>query len=192
MHYGEVIGIVLGVIGTISSIWFLHERLFPPKRLSWRVAKDAAENIANKMLLEGFSPTVIVGIGRGGAIMGAMISGCLGHKPLIVIDRKYDWTKGRRMDDMILRLEFHPSLVKKVLLVAGEVHTGNTMRLYYDYFKDHKAKSIKRAVLYNQLGGTEPIEYIGWEGTRDLQLPWMFSKNYIRDSRSEEDAKPNA
>lgn len=87
------------------------------------------------MVRDSFLPTLIVGIGRGGTIMGAMISGCLGHRPLVVIDRKYVWVEGRRNDDLLLRLQFPPELLEKVLLVASETHTGNTMRLYYNYFR---------------------------------------------------------
>lgn len=102
------------------------------------------------MGVDGFSPTLIVGIGRGGAIMGAMISGCLGHRPLVVIDRKYVWREGRRIDDMILRLHFPSNFLDKVLLVAGEAHTGSTMRLYHSYFTEIGAKMIRRDAFYAQ------------------------------------------
>lgn len=185
----EIIGLVLGFVGALSSFWYIYEKLVPIRRLSWRSAQKASLNITSKMLRDGFSPTLIVGIGRGGAIMGAMVSGCLGHRPLIVIDRKYVWLEGRRIEDMLLRLRFPPELLEKVLLVAGETHTGNTMRLYYNYFSEIGAKEIRRATFYLQEGCTEPIEYVGLKHSKNLLMPWMFSKQYVREDRSEEEAK---
>ena len=121
--------------------------------------------------------------------MGALISGALGHRPLIVIDRKYQWKDGRRLDDMVQRLEINFGL-EAVLLVAGEVHTGNTMRLYYEYFNKLGAKEIRRATLFYERGSTEPVEYKGMlSSNKTLRLPWMRPRCYRRDSTSEEEAK---
>jgi len=183
-----LIGLVLSIVGGLSSVWYIYEKLVPIRRLSWRSTQKAALKITSEMVRDGFLPTLIVGIGRGGAIMGAMISGSLGHRPLVVIDRKYDWVEGRRNDDLLLRLQFPPELLEKVLLVAGETHTGNTMRLYYNYFREIGAKEIRRATFYLQKGCTEPIEYVGLKHSKDFLMPWMFSKQYIREDRSAEEA----
>lgn len=120
--------------------------------------------------------------------MGSLVSGCLGHRPLLVIDRKYMWMDGRRIDDMVLHIQVPPPLIEKVLLVAGEAHSGNTMRLYYNSFLQMGAKEIRRTAFYVQKGCTEPIEYIGLKKDKDFRMPWMFTKDYIRDSRSKEEA----
>ncbi|MBI4744574.1 MAG: histidine phosphatase family protein [Actinobacteria bacterium] len=185
----EITGLVLGLIGAIASAWFLYDRVFPVRRLSWRSAQKAAVCISERMRQGAYDPTLIVGIGRGGAIVGALISGCLGHRPLLVIDRKYMWMDGRRTDDMVLHLQLPPGLIEKVLLVAGEAHSGNTMRLYHDHFVRLGATSIKRAAYFVQKGCTEPIEYIGIHSNRDLLMPWMFTRSYVRDSRSEHEAR---
>jgi broad specificity phosphatase PhoE/hypoxanthine phosphoribosyltransferase len=189
MWWLTLFSIILAMLGAVSAIWFLVEHLYPLRRLSWRFAEKAAERMVKEMNRNGFSPTLIFGIGRGGAIMGSLVSGILGHRPLIVIDRKYMWKAGRRIDDMIIRSKIPASLLDSVLLIAGETHTGNTMRLYYEYFRRMGAKRIAKATLYLQHGSTEPVDYVGLRSTRDLRMPWMRSKNYIRDSRSEAEAK---
>lgn len=184
-----LVELILSTIGAISSICFLYDKLSTRWRLSWRFAEKVVLKITDRMTGDDFSPTLIIGIGRGGAIMGAMISGALGHRPLIVIDRKYNWEKGRRIDDMVQRLQINIGL-DKVLLVAGEVHSGNTMRLYYDYFRELGAKEIRRATLFYENGATEPVEYKGLTSSRkSLRMPWMFTNKYRRDSRSAEEAK---
>lgn len=187
----ELIGLILGVVGAVSSIWYIYEKLIPMRRLSWRSAQKAAQQIAQSMTRDNFSPTLIFGIGRGGAIMGALISGSLGHRPLVVIDRTYAWIEGRRLEDMLMRLRFPPGFIEKVLIVAGETHTGNTMKMYYDYFKESGAQQIRRATFYLQKGCTEPIEYVGVRHSKDLLMPWMFSKQYVREDRSEQEARPH-
>jgi probable phosphoglycerate mutase len=189
MNEFEIIGLVIAILGAIASVWFVYDKLFPLRRLSWRSAQKASVQIAGQMNQKGYDPTLIVGIGRGGAITGALISGCLGHRPLMVIDRKYMWMDGRRIDDMILHIQLPPALIERVLLVAGEAHSGNTMRLYSKYFVRLGAGAVQRAAYFVQKGCTEPIEYAGITSNRDLRMPWMFAKDYVRDSRSEEEAK---
>lgn len=184
-----IFGIILGILGAVSSVWFLYEKLSKRYRLSWRFAEKAVEKLVRKMMSDNFSPTLIVGIRRGGAIIGALISGELGHRPLIVIDRKYKWEEGRRITDMVQRLKINFGL-EAVLVVSGKVHSGNTMRLYYDYFKSLGANEIRRATLFYEAGSTEPVEYKGLVSSRKmLRMPWMRSKMYRIDSRSEEEAK---
>lgn len=185
----EILGLLLGAIGAIASVWFICERFFPFRRLPWRSAEKAALSMSDKMKQEGYDPSLVVGIGRGGAVIGALISGCLGHRPLIVIDRKYMWMDGRRIDDMVLHLHLPPALIEKVLLVAGEAHSGNTMRLYFDHFLKLGAGTVKRAAYFVQKGCTEPIEYVGVHSSKDLRMPWMFTRNYARDSRGEQEAR---
>ena len=182
----QVLGVVLGAIGAASSIWFLKERLFPFSRLSWRHAQRAAREIASEAQVCQFDPTLIVGIGRGGAVMGALISGCMGHRPLLVVDRKYTWLGGRRTEDLLFHVQVPPELLQRVLLVAGEAHTGNTMRLYHGYFLDIGAQDIRRAAFYVEGGCVEQIEFVAKRGKKNLRFPWMFSRKYVRGSLSAE------
>ena len=183
--YLEIIGLVLGIIGAISALWYFWDKLFPIRRLSWKFAEKTSKKIAEEMTADNFSPTLIVGIGRGGAVMGALISGVLGHRPLVVIDRKYMWKEGDRVDDMIFPINIPQNLLERVLLVSGEVHSGNTMKIYHKHFKELGAKLIRRATLYYEKGATVKVEYKGLESTKkDILMPWMFTKQYIRADKS--------
>lgn len=182
--YFEIIGLVLGLIGAISSLWFFWEKIFPKRRLSWKSAEKAARKIADETVSDNFSPTLIVGIGRGGAIMGALISGALGHRPLIVIDRKYEWRKGDRFEDMVFPVSIPQSFLEKVLLVSGEVHSGKTMRVYHEYFEEIGSKSIRRGTFYLEKGAPIRVEHRGLElAKKDILMPWMFTSRYIRADR---------
>ncbi len=122
--------------------------------------------------------------------MGAMLSGALGHRALLVIDRKYTWREGSRIDDMILHIKMPKTLIERVLLISGEIHSGNTMRTYYDYFKDLGCRQIRRATLFYERGATEQAEYVGMKSSiKNPKMPWMFTGSYVRQDRSEEEAK---
>jgi len=180
----EIIGLILGLIGAISALWYFWEKLFPLRRLSWKFAEKVAKKIAEEMTADNFSPSLIVGIGRGGAIMGALISGSLGHRPLVVIDRKYTWKEGDRFDEMIFPVHIPEDFLERVLIVSGGVHTGSTMKLYYEHFKKLGATCIKRASLYYEKGATVKVEYKGLESRKkNILMPWMFTRQYIRADR---------
>jgi len=181
----STIGFISAIIGIVWFLWDVYKKNFPFKKLSWKIAEKKAQEIANNLIKDHFFPTLIVGIGRGGAIFGAMISGCLGHCPLLVVDREYKWKDSGRIEDIIFFVDIPTSYLDRVLLVAGEIHSGKTMKLYYNYFRSLGAKEIRKAVLFFEEGCPVNVEYIGIRSTKkNILMPWMFSKNYIRADRS--------
>lgn len=181
----NIIGFILGLLGAALTIWSFRDKFFPFRKLTWKFAETQAKKIAEDLTAHNFCPTLIVGIGRGGAILGAFISGCLGHRPLIVIDRKYNWKKGDRFDDIIFDLNVPKNFLKCVLLVAGEVHSGNTIKMYEAYFRKKGTKNIKRVALFYEKGAKARIDYIGLESKKkNIKMPWMFSRQYLREDQT--------
>ncbi len=177
------LGLVSSVLAIVTAIYYVWRRFRPQKRISWKTATKLAISIADEMVGDGFLPSLVFGIGRGGAIMGSLISGCLGHRPLCVIDRIYEWEEGSRTEDILFKVRFPQRLLDKVLVVSGEVHTGNTMRMYCEFFKDRGAKEIRRATLFLNKGSIEQVEYGGLTLHRNILMPWMVSDRYIRQDR---------
>lgn len=185
MNIYEIIGFISAIATLISFIWFIYEKRKPYRKISWRKAKKAANKIADQLVKDKYNPSLIFGIGRGGAIFGSMISGSLGHCSLVVIDRKYIWSSKGRMQDILFHISIPGEYLKNVLLVAGEIHTGSTMNRYYDYLKVIGAQTVKRAVLFYEEGCPANIEYVGIQSSdKKLLLPWMDSERYIREDRT--------
>ena len=183
MTYYELISLIAAIVGIISFTWLVYEKKFPLKKISWKKVQKGSEHICQEMVNNAFKPTLIFGIGRGGSILGSLISGHLGHCPQLVVDRKYVWSDKGRKEDFIFRVDIPKKYLSNVLLVAGEAHSGRTMDLYYDYFKSMNAGQIKRAVFLFEKGCPTHVEFKGMETSRkELRLPWMFSKNYIRSN----------
>lgn len=184
MEVIDYIGLISAILGIIAFLAWLYEKLKPTRNISWKETEKSSKRIAEKMIAENYLPTVIIGIGRGGAIMGSLVSGALGHCSLVVIDRKYEWTPRGRKEEILFLTQIPKSLVERVLLIAGEAHSGKTMRLYYDYLVGIGAKQIKKSVLFLEEGCTENIDYYGIKSSKkNIRLPWMFSKNYVRADR---------
>ena len=142
--------------------------------------KQDAATISNRIKADGFYPSLIFGIGRGGAIFGSLISYNLCHAPVFVIDRQYNWD-GNRIDGILFDFDIPSRFLDRVLVVAGETHTGNTLKFFSNYLYSKGATNIKTCVYYKQGGATCALDYFCKEGTDFPLMPWQ-EKDYIRDS----------
>ena len=73
-------------------------------RYQYHVARKAAKTIADKIKKsDDANPDLIVGIGRGGAIFGSLLSYRLENTPLLIVDRTYSWnpTTNTREDGIL-------------------------------------------------------------------------------------------
>lgn len=175
---------ILSILGSIASIYAIHDKIMKYKHVRWGHFTKLMIKAKNQLVANKYLPTLIVGIGRGGAITGAVLSGCFGHIPLIVIDRVYEWTdKLGRKDNILEEIKLRKNL-GRVLITAGELHTGNTMRLYKNYFQEIGAKEVCTFAFWKE---SEPVftpDYFCIESDRkNLRLPWMITEVYKSDSR---------
>lgn len=152
-------------------------------KTTWITLEKEILKTKDRLISDQFVPTLIVGIGRGGAVVSALLSGCLGNIPIIVIDRVYIWDKEGRKDEMLIK-EFDLTKYKdKVLLVAGELHTGNTAKMYMEYFKAIECNSVKFYAFFKEKFPAFQPDYFSIENDKaDIQLPWMITDYYKRQS----------
>ncbi len=82
--------------------------------------------------------------------MGGMLGGSLGRRPVVGVDRTYEWVDGQRHTyvDIPSTLRFNRGF-KKVLLVTGEVRSGNTILKAIDFLKDQfPGSEVQSASMY--------------------------------------------
>ena len=103
------------------------------KRSSMEEVKEKAELIANELEKTKYYPTIIIGIGRGGAIFSSLLSYYIHYAPIFCIDRTYDWETGKRDVKAFFNFKIPSEHLKRVLIVAGETHSGDTMDHFYKY-----------------------------------------------------------
>lgn len=180
---------LFSVLGGAVSLWTLILWLKPFHRISWKKVEKGIKKLKEDLIKANYYPTLIVGIGRGGSITGALLSGTLGNIPIIVIDRVYDWTDKSRKDGFCENISITKN-IDKVLLVAGELHSGNTAKKYIEYFKSMGAKEIRMLTFMKEPYPTfNPDFYYIESGKSDIVFPWMITKDYKRDSKKDYNAK---
>lgn len=159
-------------------------------QISWDTLEKGIIALKDQLVSDQYIPTLIVGIGRGGAVVSGLISGCLGHIPILVLERFYFWEKEERKDKMMLTDIDISGYDEKILLVAGELHTGNTSKLFREFLKTKNCKSVRMYAFFKRKYPACNPEYYTIEYDKaDIILPWMITNNYKRQSLLNENTK---
>jgi len=168
------------------------------RRFTWKQAFNAADAIAKELLVatskDFYLPTLIVGIGRGGAVFGSLISYELGEVPILALERQYKHFKAGRETKNAYPIRIPKAFLKHVLLVAGESHTRKTLKYFTDMLKGMGAEEIRNCVFYNQLlpedqmASDVKIHYYGVSKKNDYIMPWQ-TEHSLHPSENEDDAK---
>ena len=176
---------IFSVLGGIVSIWTIYKWLIPHKRISWKKVERGIKELGNKLIIDKYYPTLIIGIGRGGAVVSALLSGVLGNVPIIIIDRVYKWSDHEREESLCDELRITKN-IERVLLVAGELHSGNTAKKYTEYFKEIGAGEVRMLAFMKELYPTFKPDYYYIESKYPaIRFPWMLTKDYKRESQQD-------
>ncbi len=197
----EWAGYFLAVVGFGATIYKTVEVWLSLKTFSWSDVDKYTKVLIKKIAKDYFVPDVIVGIGRGGAIIGSILSGNITvpsnqkerNIPVLGVDRLYEWQHGTRVEIENKMVDFSPLAGKKVLLVAGDVLTGGTMKFYVRQLEQAKVGELKTGCLVKGVTATFQPDYFGKEIPADFNMPWMYKGyGYSRDSRKPSKDKKQA
>ena len=185
----EITMYIFSILGGVVSIWTVYKWTEPFKKISWRKVEKGVKQLKENLIKNNYYPTLIVGIGRGGSIIGALLSGTMGNTPILVIDRVYDWTSKERKEGFCENIKISKN-IDRVLLVAGELHSGNTAKKYIEYFQEMGAKEIKMLTFMKEPFPTyRPDFFYIVSNKPNIRFPWMMTKDYKRDSKMNYDEK---
>jgi probable phosphoglycerate mutase len=164
----------------------LENKSLQDNQFSWEDIEIGVKVLKQNIINSGYIPTLMVGIGRGGAIISSLLSGNLisaKHIPFIALDRKYEEKDGMRCASVFDDVSFTKDL-DRVLLIAGDLVTGKTADVFIKFLKTQGAKEI-RFLTYVKATSTNKIpDYLFIESDNiKHKFPWMFSDEYNRDSR---------
>lgn len=184
--------IVAGLFTIVPATYFGVRKIVKKSQesMTWKHMARAAKKTAQELVDERYIPSLVFGIGRGGAIYGSMISSCVGKSPVLVIDRIY--TKQpenqQRSDSILFRPRIPSHYLTKVLLVAGDANTGNTMACYQEYLNKIGAIEIVKAVYLKTKDCKELIHYAG-KVTKQYdslsnKLPWRKLGPYKNEAEN--------
>ncbi len=179
--------VAAGVIATLSWCASLLREQANRKKgvLTWRGVTKGSKVLIKRINESDFAPDVIVGIGRGGAVIGTILSANLDPNrviPLIVIDRQYP-CKGSTTP--VVHCDLRELTGKRVLLVFGEVYTGSTLQVLYEAVSQHSPSDTRIASLLKvkPIGVSAPvrsIDFYAFAATPSgrTKLPWRFPGAY--------------
>ena len=192
------VGYAFALVGFAGTVYKAYSNWKNMKVISWDESKKYLKILLKRIETDRFVPDYIVGIGRSGAIVGALISGNMqdndkpANVPIIACDRFFRWGENGReeIDDEII--DFSPLKGCKVLLVCGDVSTGGTIKFYRKKIAAVQPAELKTAVMIKVKSATFEPDYFGKELTTGFQFPWVIEKdNYKHDGRVEKKDKEN-
>ena len=193
------IGYVFAAVGFVGAVAKSIQVWMRLHVVTWKDLDRYSKKIIRHATREGYVPDVIVGIGRGGAVLGAVLSGNLPNPdpesgkrkvniPLLCIDRIYRWEQGRRYERKNDMVDLSGLAGKRVLLVAGDVMTGETMAYHLSQLQEISVGDVKTTCLVKGVAAIFNPTYVGKEVPADFRMPWMYpGSGYARDPRATAD-----
>ena len=143
-------------------------------RMSWDELGTGSKTLAEQVVADGFRPDFILGISRGGLLVGGALAYALGVKNTFTMSVEFYTGVDERLD-LPMILPPVPDLVDlheaRVLIADDVADTGQTLVLVKE-FLEGKVDEVKIAVLYEKPRSVVQCEYV-WERTdRWIVFPW--------------------
>lgn len=188
----EGLGYIFAAIGFAASVFKAYKAWRSIHRLTWNDTDKQTKKLIKKIVADNYHPDIIVTIGRGGAIIGSILSGNLPSPndkksrniPILGVDRLYKWEDGHRVEIENNLVKFSPLKGQKVLLVAGDLITGGTMHFFSKKIENVGVADLKCACLLKGITSTFRPDYFGKEIPAEFETPWMYKGyGYSKDSR---------
>ena len=142
--------------------------------LSWEEFGVAARELAGLVVDDGYAPTVVLAIARGGLPVGGAVAYALDVKNCCVINVEYYLGVDERLEvPMILppALNLVDLAGERVLIVDDVADTGETVRLVADQLRDRVA-AVRTAVLYEKPRSVVACDYVWRRTARWVDFPW--------------------
>jgi hypothetical protein len=142
--------------------------------MSWEDLGAGARELAEAVAADGYHPDMVLGIARGGLLVGGALGYALGVKNTFTMNVEFYTGIDERLD-MPMILPPVPDLVDfaetRVLIADDVADTGETLRLVRDFCADHVADA-RCAVLYQKPQSSVDCEYVWRRTDRWINFPW--------------------
>jgi hypoxanthine phosphoribosyltransferase len=149
-------------------------------RMSWGELTFATRVLVPQ--ISSFNPDVVVGVGIGGTIFGAILAGNLDDKPLVALDRVVTWAANRRESSLVDRHDGPERQAlfsgKRILLVHAEIVSGKTTERVLDYLKEFDPTEIRIACTDHSPASSVRSNYSYMRASGIIQKPWRITQTY--------------
>ena len=145
-------------------------------QMTWDELGIGARALAEQIAADGWKPDIILGIARGGLLVGGAISYTLDVKNTFTMNVEFYTGIDERLE-MPMILPPVPDLVdlgEASVLVADDVaDTGQTLVLVKEFLAG-KVREVRVAVLYEKPGSVVSCEYVWSRTDRWIDFPWSI------------------
>ncbi len=171
----------VGLAAAVQQLWGVYRKRVPAK-ISWRKIEQGVEEIIRQLRAANYVPDVIIALGRSGAILGGLIAGNMGNLPLALLDRQFSWDERRRehIQSKFTDVHIGPE-TQRVLLVVGEVYTGQTLITSLAKLKGALAgKQVQTCSLVISRTAPFRVDYSFLTVDKTVRPAWVIADEYLR------------
>jgi len=144
------------------------------ERMTWGDLGTGAREIAGQIVADGWEPSLILGIARGGLLTAGALSYALGVKNAFSMNVEFYTGIDERLPVPML-LPPVPELIdlqdQRVLIADDVADTGQTLVLVKDFLAG-KVRDARVAVLYEKPRSIVRCEYVWRRTDRWIDFPW--------------------
>ncbi|ERR1700722_265077 len=170
--------IIVTVVGSATSIYLFGEEMRSRRSFGWKHMEKLVRKLIAEIHHRDYTPDLVLGVGRGGAILAGMLAGNLDGVPLAVVDTIIDHSTGTS-SAKIRYPESCPSLKdKSVLIVVGELYSGEDLRQGVEFAKRRHPREIRTATLLTHPAASVRPDFVGQQTDKPLTAPWRLTDRY--------------
>lgn len=141
--------------------------------VSWHQFSFMMLDLLSRILFDGYSPDLVIGIGRSGGIVATMMAGCLKSCPVLVVDVDIDNVSKSRT----LRPESEKALEcidgkAKILIVMADVITGGSIQEVLEKIPSYVERKI--AALYRSPSASIDVDFSVLNGPKPPEWPFRL------------------
>ncbi|MHC4741889.1 MAG: AAA family ATPase [Planctomycetota bacterium] len=191
---------VLGGLLCIYEVAKVVKRIIQERRVfSWREIQNAGDRLFDEIVKSEYRPDIIVGLGRGGAIVAGLIAARFREYepfhgkmiPIGILDRIYILDeKGERVDVVITGIHHLDVHEKNVLVLNADTYSGTTLNEARKALRWDRPSDVKRGSLFVfERRGRKPVLEPNFHGETprlrkaDKRLPWRAKEYPLEDER---------
>ena len=150
----------------------------------WGDVFSLSLNLAKSIAESGYVPDIVVGILRGGYIVGRIISDALA-RPIAAVEVKFYKGIGSRGTKPIITQPIMADMAgKKVLIVDDVVESGRTLEVVTELCSIRGASGVRTAALYVKPWAMMNPDYYAAKVEEWVVFPWEVGET-IRELRRE-------
>jgi hypoxanthine phosphoribosyltransferase len=174
---GAAVAVV--IVATVIVLWQLSRVLTAFQFIRWSRLVSVLQDFSNDLRSDGFEPSLIVGVGKGGVTIAALIGGHFSGTFVVAVRRgrrRHGKKVGIIEEDSLLQLALTTLAPKaasaNVLLVTDIAHSGNTFERYREALQKMGFSQVRTFAYCIRRGISYAPDYYMVRSSRKLSFPW--------------------